>query len=91
MLEPYTYPITWASRDKAVRAALAGVEVTTPMQLCIYMGIAFDDVTEEMQDEAICDLRALGYRREMVPIKFYGPLEERWVRHERWPEDAQYD
>ncbi|WP_374577380.1 hypothetical protein [Phenylobacterium sp.] len=91
MLEPFTYPITWSARYKAVRAALAGCEVTTPKELCIFMGVDFDDVTSRMESEAARDLRAHGYRREMVPINFYGPLEERWVRHERWPEDAQFD
>ena len=70
MLEPFTYPITWSARYKAVRAALAGCEVTTPKELCIFMGVDFDDVTSRMESEAARDLRAHGYRREMVPINW---------------------
>jgi len=90
-MEPHSYPITWRAREREVRTALAGMEVTTPLELCLLMGIDYDDVTKAMEGEAARDLRAHGYRREAVPMKFYGPLEERWVRHEHWPEDAQFD
>ena len=89
-MHAYRYPRTWAARDQQVRQALAGEPVVTPMELCIYMGIDFDDVTPRMQDEAVRDLRAHGYRRQKIATMPYGPLEERWVRHEHWPEDDQW-
>ena len=82
--------LTGRARHAAVRAALAGEPMVTPKELCIYMGINYDDITEELEDEAARDLRSHGYKREMVAIRFYGPLEERWVRHEHWPEDDQW-
>ena len=84
------YHLTWQARYDEIRKALAGEPVMTPLELCIYMGMDYDEVTEEMQDDACRDLRAQGYRREMVPIRFYGPLEERWVRHDVWPEDVEW-
>jgi hypothetical protein len=89
-MEPYVYPLTWSERHKATRAALAGCEVVTPLELFIFMGGDPDQFTPEDESDCCADLRAHGYRREMVPVRFYGPLEERWVRHEHWPEDDQW-
>lgn len=49
-----------------------------------------DDFTSEIGNDCRADLRAHGYRPEMIPVRFYGPLELRWVRHEHWPEDDQW-
>lgn len=64
--------------------------MVTPLELYIYMEGDPDDFTEEIERECCADLRAHGYRREMVPVHYYGPLEERWVRHEHWPEDDRW-
>lgn len=89
-MEPFTYPLTWRERHGATRAALAGCEITTPLELFIFMGGDPDEFTPDDESDCCADLRGHGYRREMVPVRFYGPLEERWVRHERWPEDDQW-
>lgn len=90
MMDGCTIPLTWAARHTATRAALAGMEITTPLELYIFMGGDPDVVTERELKEAQADLRAHGYRPEMVPVRFYGPLQERWVRREHWPEDDQW-
>ena len=82
---------THEQRRQQLRDALAGIQVTTPTELCIYMGLELEQITESALMFAFLDLLALGYERAMVPIQFYGPLEERWIRRERWPEDAQWD
>lgn len=82
--------LTWRGRHQATRAALAGMEITTPRELFIVMGGDFDDFDDEIDKACRADLRAHGYRPEKIAVKFYGPLEERWVRHEHWAEDDRW-
>lgn len=84
------YHLTWRARHAATRAALAGEPVVKPIELFVYMGGMVDDFTPEIERACVADLRAHGYRPEMVAVEFYGPLQERWVRHEHWPEDDQW-
>ncbi|WP_146193602.1 hypothetical protein [Sphingosinicella humi] len=70
---------------------LAGEPVVTPMELFIFMGGDPDQFTPEIEEHCIRDLKAHGYRLEKVAIEFYAPeLQDRWVRHEHWPEDDQW-
>ena len=82
--------LTWRGRHTATRAALAGMEITTPLELFLVMGGDVDQFDDEADSGARADLRSHGYKPEMVAIRFYGPLEERGLRHEHWPEDDQW-
>ncbi|WGM37520.1 hypothetical protein [Caulobacter sp. NIBR1757] len=82
--------LTWRGRHAATRQALAGMEITTPLELFVLMGGDPDQFTAEIEKEAMADLRAHGYRPENVAVRFYGPLECRWLRHDHWPEDDQW-
>jgi hypothetical protein len=84
------YHLTWKARHDATRAALAGEPVVTPLELFIYMGGDPDQFTPAIDRDCCADLRQHGYRPEKVPIKFYGTLETRWVRHVHWAEDEQW-
>lgn len=84
------FHLTWKERHVATRAALAGCEVTTPLELFILMGGDPDGFTDEIDQECRSSLRAHGYKAEMVAVTFFGPLELRWLRHGLWPEDDQW-
>lgn len=76
--------------EAALRAALAGLPVMTPIECIIFMGGDADNATPEQLEMAAWDLRTHGYTLEMIRLKPYAEPVERYVRRQYWPEDDQW-
>ncbi|WP_380785649.1 hypothetical protein [Sphingomonas sp. R86521] len=82
--------LTPRRRYCAIREALAGEQIVTPLEAFILCGGDPDDFDEGARHRVEADLQVLRYEPRTIAMGVYGKPKPMWVRDDPWNEDEAW-